>query len=253
MQLDPRLNIAPARDALNETGRATLNGLLSRVSLRRLTAKRSIVPRWNLVTRLGGKHIDLDAAGMAALPQAQKAEFHRRVEAEAKRGFQYLYETYPLYDKAHGGQLRRESSALAELFAFLNGSEFLTAMREVLDRPDIGFADAQVTCYRPGHFLSTHDDGIAGKNRVAAYVLSLTEGWHEDWGGQLEFYDDDGAVSEVFTPRCNTLSLFRVPVPHAVTPVLPRADRPRISITGWLRTGRDPGLDASTKGVARAA
>ncbi|HEX5536856.1 MAG TPA: 2OG-Fe(II) oxygenase family protein [Sphingobium sp.] len=39
-------------------------------------------------------------------------------------------------------------------------------------------------------------------------------------------------------PRFNALSLFRVPQRHHVGCVAPFAPKPRISITGWLRTER---------------
>jgi SM-20-related protein len=241
MRLSEDLDRDAPRLALDTNGRASLPGLLDQDSLTRLLAQVSEVPNWNLVTRLGGRHLDLDAAAMRVLPQAQRDEFHNRVLDVASKEFQYLFENYPIYDKAHGGVLEREAPVLAELFAFLNGEAFLGTMRQVLDAPQISFADAQLTCFREGHFLSTHDDGVEGKNRVAAYVLSLSDDWGSDWGGQLEFYDTAGEVVHTILPRQNMLSLFKVPQPHAVMPVLPAAKHSRISVTGWLRAGEDPG------------
>jgi len=219
------------------------NALLGPAHTRLLKAVDAI-PRWTLVTRLAGRHLDLDAQAMAQMPKAQREEFDVRVRAGAAQGFQYLYETYPLYDKWHGGVLGEEAPVFAELFGVLNSAAFLDPMREVLDAPDISFADAQLTRYRAGHFLTTHDDGVAGKNRVAAFVLTLTEGWQKDWGGALAFQAIDGRVIDSFVPRGNTLSLFKVPQPHEVTPVAKTVSAHRVSITGWLRTGRDPGPQA---------
>lgn len=242
MHLHPQFDRESARAALDTKGRAAIPNLLAEDDLARLRAQADADLNWNWVTILGGRHLDLEARAMRAMPVAQRAEFDRRVQAEAAQGFAYLFENYPVYDKAHGGVLATEAPVLAELFAFLNGEAFLAEMRHVLDCPDIRFADAQLTSFQPGHFLSTHDDGVEGKNRVAAYVLSLTEGWQEDWGGQLEFYAEDGSVEDAFRPRLNTLSIFKVPKPHAVMPVLPAAQRARVSVTGWLRKGEDPGL-----------
>ena len=199
------------------------------------------VPRWALVTRLGGRHLDLDAAAMRDMSAPQRAEFDRRVRAGASEGFQYLYETCSLYDKWHGGVLAEEGPVLVDLFAALNSSTFLDSMREALDQPEISFADAQLTRYRAGHFLTTHDDGNVGKNRVAAFVLTLSEGWKDEWGGVLQFQTPSGEVTDRFVPRGNTLSLFKVPQPHEVTPVMAHVKASRLSVTGWLRTGDDPG------------
>ncbi|WP_417489039.1 2OG-Fe(II) oxygenase [Maricaulis sp.] len=243
MQLSDKLDLEPTRTGLRDAGRARISGLLTPKALRQLTAAISDVSKWLLVTRLAEKHLNLDAAAMRALPADQRAEFDERVAMAARAGFQYLYETYPLYDKAHAGILEGEAPVLARLFAFLNGETFLGAMRDVLDAPEISFADGQLTCYRGGHFLTRHDDGVAGKNRVAAFVLGLSSGWQGDWGGQLQFYDPDGNVEAAYVPRMNTLSLFKVPQPHAVSMVASYVTTPRLAITGWLRSGEDPGID----------
>jgi Rps23 Pro-64 3,4-dihydroxylase Tpa1-like proline 4-hydroxylase len=97
------------------------------------------------------------------------------------------------------------------------------------------FCDAQATRYAPGHFLTAHDDKDEAKGRLYAYVLNMTAGWTADWGGLLLFLDEDGHVSEGYTPAFNALNLFRVPQPHCVSLVTPFAPRSRLSITGWIR------------------
>lgn len=241
MQLQASNDPLPADLLSAGGGRWRLPGFLAADSAERVRAAAQSIPRWTLVTRLGGKHLNLDAAAMAALPSAKRAEFDRRVAAESAAGFQYLYETFAIYDKWHAGVLREEAPVLADLFEFLNSDGFLDPMREVLDAPDITFCDGQLTRYRAGHFLTTHDDAVAGMNRVAAYVLGLSEGWQEDWGGNLEFYDASGGLETRLVPKLNTLSLFKVPQPHAVTKVRGDIGAKRLSITGWLRRGSDPG------------
>jgi hypothetical protein len=51
--------------------------------------------------------------------------------------------------------------------------------------------------------------------------------------------DQDGHVSEGYTPAYNALNLFRVPQRHAVSYVAPFAGAPRLAITGWIREGQD--------------
>lgn len=243
--LSPDLDIETPRKAMAETTRCQLDGVLDADTLAAARAAVDAVPRWTLVTKLHGKHFDLDSDAMAAQSPAQRADFQRHVDGEAERGFAYLYDSYSLYDKWHKGELRDEAPALCDLYEMINSHVFLEPMRKVLDAPEISFADAQLTRYTAGHFLTTHDDGVAGKNRVAAYVLTLSERWGKAWGGLLEFYKPDGSVDTAFVPRGNTLSMFRVPQPHAVTRVGDKVKAARVSITGWLRTGEDPGPGGS--------
>ena len=70
-----------------------------------------------------------------------------------------------------------------------------------------------------------------------AYVLSLTERWHPDWGGLLQFFEDNGTPRDAWVPGWNVLSLFDVRHVHSVTYVAPFAGAPRLSITGWFRAG----------------
>lgn len=241
MHLSASLQLEPSRALYQSQSRTQLRGLLSKAAMHRLVSAVSDIPNWMLVTHLAGRHVMLDAAEMERLDAGRRQAFDAQVIAAAQSGFQYLYEAYPLYGKWHAGTLRSEAPVLADMFEFLNGEDFLGTMRDVLDAPEIGFADAQLTRYRPGHFLTEHDDSVDKGNRIAAFVFSMSRNWLADWGGQLQFVGKDGGVEQSFVPRFNTLSLFRVPQPHIVTQVASYAPSDRISITGWLRAGRDPG------------
>jgi Rps23 Pro-64 3,4-dihydroxylase Tpa1-like proline 4-hydroxylase len=99
----------------------------------------------------------------------------------------------------------------------------------------INYVDSQATRYKPGHFLTLHDDDVREKNRIAAYVLNLTPRWSPDWGVILQFIDRDGHIAEGYTPTFNALNVFRMPQLHSVSCVVPYAQVGRNSITGWLR------------------
>jgi Rps23 Pro-64 3,4-dihydroxylase Tpa1-like proline 4-hydroxylase len=194
--------------------------------------------RWNTVTRSGDRHLDLDAAGLRQLRPEDQIRFENAVHDGARRGFQYLFDNYPVADAYYAGTI--VSDKLARFFEFLNSPETIAFAREVTGIPDIKFADAQATRYRPGHFLTEHDDAVDGKNRCAAFVLNLTHNWRADWGGLLMFIGEDGHVEEAYTPRFNALNIFTVPQRHSVSVVAPFAATERFSITGWFRSGEDP-------------
>lgn len=195
--------------------------------------------KWNLVFQRDNTHTDIDADSVLLWDDSQRADFLNIVHAQAQTGFQYLNKTIPIYDVYHKNLL--PGHFFNTIFEFVNSAEFLNFCRELTGEPEIGFADAQATCYSPGHFLNVHDDNVYGKDRVAAYVLSMTPKWDCNWGGALQFFDSDGHVEEAFMPKFNTLNVFKVPKPHSVAYITPFAGAPRFSITGWLRTGEDLG------------
>lgn len=192
---------------------------------------------WNAVYNRQGQHTDLDAAGLRNLSEQQLRAFLGYLNQSAGAEFQYYFANVPLYDLYHSGQITK---ALKPVYEFINSEVFLDKCRALTGIDDIQFADAQLTRYGPGQFLTRHDDDVDGKNRRAAYVLNLTPKWRTEWGGVLEFHDDLGNVVEGFTPAFNVLNVFKVPQSHSVSYVTPFARAYRYAITGWLRYGVDP-------------
>ncbi|WP_269514238.1 2OG-Fe(II) oxygenase [Brevundimonas subvibrioides] len=219
------------RERLAATGRAQLHGLLADTYAEHLRIEADGTD-YNVVTRKPTAHVDLPGAWLHSLEPHQRQALGQAVQASATDAFQYLYDNHPIHDLAEGGAA---APVWAELVAFLNGDAFLGLMREATGEPRIALADAQLTRFRKGHFLTEHDDTADGKKRLYAYVLGLTPGWRIDWGGLLAFHDAEGNVGEAFTPRFNTLNLLRVPAPHSVTQVALSAGADRVSVTGWLR------------------
>lgn len=166
------------------------------------------------------------------MPPDTRKQMTRAMVEQSKHGFQYVFENYPLFDQYQAGE---RIHPLARVHEFLNSPNFLQFSREVTGLADIVFADSQATRYLPGHFLTEHDDDVAGKHRLAAYVLGFTPEWRADWGGILQFIDADGHIAEGYVPRYNVLNLFRVPQKHSVSYVAPAAAQARYSIIGWLR------------------
>lgn len=188
---------------------------------------------WRLVLNENGKHFDIHPLQIKALGAEKttlivEAAKHRRLS-----GFQYLYENYPITDMAASGNLKNQT--LKRLLATMNSKSVLKFLNTVTEA-NVEFCDMQGTCYRAGHFLTRHDDGNPGKNRKFAYVYSLCRDWQAEYGGALEFFDEDGDIEASFIPQYNTLSIFSVPIPHHVTPVDETVTTGRYSVTGWFRT-----------------
>ncbi len=193
---------------------------------------------WQLHLNEGHRPINLVGDKFEELPEEDRARFMQAVYANAAKGFQYLFNSFPISDVYQRGE--HLSLYVMRLYEYLNSPEFLGFAREVTGSPSIALADAQATLYRPGHFLTHHDDLIPDKKRIAAYVLNFTPHWVTDWGGILQFIAPDGHIAEGYTPTFNALNLFRVPQSHAVSYVAPFAQAGRLSITGWLREAGSP-------------
>lgn len=191
---------------------------------------------WKITLNGAKDSYDLSAADIGALDLERKQAILDVAHTQARSGFQFLFDTYRISDEVERGALTE--GLLADFFAWWNGEAGLGLMRAITGDPAIVYADAQATRYRPGHFLTAHDDDVAGKNRLFAYVFNLTPRWRADWGGLLMFHDGDGHVAEAYTPRFGALNIFRVPQQHSVSYVASLADAARYSITGWLRSRR---------------
>lgn len=123
-----------------------------------------------------------------------------------------------------------------QLIEDMNRPEMLDLVRQVTGIGGLVKADAQATLFSGNHFLGYHDDTNYGQGWRIAYVLGLApDDWKPDWGGYLQFFDEEGDIVHGWRPRFNVLNLMAVPCPHAVSYVPPFAPNGRVSITGWFR------------------
>lgn len=184
----------------------------------------------------------------------------------ARRHFTYRFEKYPIcnhplramigvrgdarrrsYDEAAKVPERPERELpkrhpLRRFGKFYTGESmggFLSALTG--HNLDASSAECFASRYGPGDYNGTHDDNTSG--RTVAFVLSLTRQWFLHWGGQTAILDADfERIESVVEPAFNRLFVFDVPLPHAVLPVSPYCQGPRLALTGWFgeRGGAQP-------------
>ncbi|WP_299307473.1 2OG-Fe(II) oxygenase family protein [uncultured Croceicoccus sp.] len=188
---------------------------------------------WWRTLNMGEKSWDLGPESLAALTAKKERELSAAIHAQATGGFQYVYDRIRVSDDPD--ERRARDWPVDRFVEAMNRPETLALLRLVTGSDAISHVDGQATRYLPGQFLTAHDDAVAGKNRVAAYVLNLTPKWRSEWGGLLQFHRADGDIECGFSPGYNVLNLFRVPQMHSVSFVAPFAAEPRLAITGWLR------------------
>lgn len=231
--LHPDLRVDELAAEFARTGRISIPRFLSPESALRLKEHLQSRQDWVLLLNADPKVIAFRRRDYEALRPDQKQQLEKMVAHGARRGFQYRYEAIAVKDAPHD---REQSGSLLDKFAlFMSSPEVIGFFRTLTGRGDIGWADAQATMYRPGHFLTRHDDDVKGTGRRAAYVLGLTEEWRPEWGGLLMFHRDNDDIEEAFNPAFNSLRLFAVPAQHSVSYVCPFAPPTRVAVTGWLR------------------
>lgn len=241
-RVDFRLNPDLDGDALAEefarTGRLHIRDFLVEEDAAALLQAMKARDDWLLVVNQDDKTFELDRAVQGEMTPEQAAALEQAAFAGARYGFQFRYESIRVPDTEEERAL--SDDPLARFASFLSSPPVVALLRQIAGKPGIDFADAQATAYGPGHFLTAHDDNVAGKHRHAAYVYNLTPQWRADWGGLLMFHGADGHVDKALVPSFNALNIFAVPQPHSVSLVAPFAANRRYSITGWLRGGGKP-------------
>lgn len=236
LDINPKLDRRPLAAAFAKTGRVQIRDVLTAETARNLHAVVSRQTPWGLAWHAGadGPH-NVPEPDLKHMPKAQQAEIQQKLYAALQgRDYGFLYAQYPMvWAYLQGWVPGGPHEAVVEL---INDAPLMNLVRDVTKMPDLIKADAQATLYAPHHFLATHDDSHVAEGWRVAYVLNLcAEDWRPEWGGYLNFYDDEGDIIQGFRPRFNALNLFRVPQRHAVSYVPPFAPHARFAITGWFR------------------
>ncbi|WP_286266084.1 2OG-Fe(II) oxygenase [Thalassotalea atypica] len=225
-------------DQFKSNGYIKVPNALSNETAELITQHITKQKQWNLVFDHNGQHQDLNNLEVEQWNSKQKQDLQSIIYQQAAQGFQYHYETIPLYDIYHDNLL--PDHFFNHIMEFLNQDATLSYFRQLLSAPHISFADGQITRFRQGHFLNRHNDDVDSKNRIAAFVINLTKEWRVDWGGALHLLDSNQNITKSFAPSFNEINIFKIPVDHYVGYVSPFAAQDRISITGWLRSGKNP-------------
>jgi len=226
LELNPALDSATLADAFRRKGRLHIPNFLTKPSADRIYRCLTQETKWSVTFNNGKDFLDIPNVGEEERSKLVFAAWQR-----ARSGFQYFFDNHRL--SVDGEPYPDASRFHARIVAFLNSAPTLNLVRTITGIPAIARTDAQATLYRPGDFLTMHDDETGGRNRLAAYVLSMTPAWSPDWGGILQFIGNDGHIEEGFVPAFNALNVFQVPALHCVTQVSLYAGL-RYSITGWF-------------------
>ena len=231
--LNPALDVAALAEAFKARGRLQVHDILVPEAASAIHACLASEVPWSFTYSLGGRSFLRSPEELAALSPQDSMALGQSILAQARSEFTFGFMTFPMV--RHHREGRNRAFLLDKVFETLSSEPVLEFARAVTGDRSIRGADAQATRYTAGHFLTLHDDmDYEGGERRCAYVLNFSDAWRAEWGGLLQFIDEDGSVAESYVPHFNSLSLFTVPTRHIVSYVAPYAVRPRLSITGWF-------------------
>lgn len=225
-ELSPSLDRTKIAERFRTVGRVHIPEVLTRPSAERLYRCLVQETKWTTTLNNGRDFLDFDNVSTE-----ERVKLALQTWQRARNDFQYIFDNHRLSQA--GEPYPDPAHYFARLVDFLNSPTTLGFMREITGLPDIAWADAQATLYRPGDFLNVHDDSVSKFKRLVAYVLNLTPKWHPDWGGALNFLSPSGHIEEAYVPTFNALNVFRVPKQHFVASVVPYGGL-RYSVTGWF-------------------
>lgn len=232
-RVNPDLDLDALARAYRDEGRVRIYGLLDQGSIE-LHRYFEASDHWIHLIGADGDVIELDKAARAAMSKEEWSAIEEAAYVRAREGFQYRYQALRVPENDEIGQ---GSDPLTAFALLMQSEEMIGLLRAVTGFGGLAFTDGQATAYGNGDFLTGHDDDVAGKNRVAAYVYGLTPHWRIEYGGVLLFHGEADRTVEGLAPRFNTLDLFSVPQRHSVSMVTPSAPHRRYAVTGWLRAG----------------
>ncbi len=170
---------------------------------------------------------------LAAMESNERDQFWLNMDAIAQEGYQFNYDTY----MAVSAYLNNQDTDLPlnSMVRFCNSSSWLAFWRVVTGDKDICKTYLQATRYIAGSYLKEHNDFVRDEHRRYALVINLSKNWRADWGGLVQFIDGDGGIVRTLMPTFNSITVFKVPVAHCVSPVASYVSEERLALTGWLR------------------
>lgn len=235
IELNPDLDRVALRDEFAAAGRLQIRDVLTAKSASGILSVLANETPWGLAWQAGsdGPHL-LRNEAVRKLDPAERQEIATKLAAVPASSYAFLYHSYPLVtsylEKWNPGSVHDR------LLEELNSEPFLSLLKDVTGMDDIVKADGQATLYAKGNFLWPHTDEESKRGRRVAYVLNLTaQEWQPQWGGYLNFFNEDRDIELAIRPRFNTLNLLAVPQWHSVSEVTATAPVGRYAITGWGR------------------
>ena len=238
MEINPDLDVDALAGELARDRRLQIRDIFAPDTAEQIHGMLAAQTPWWLAYNVGDQVQQLSPETLSRMPAGQIEQILGEVVERAQTQYQFVYAFYPIIGNYFSPDPK---PPITQLFRFLNTPRVLDWLRRLTGREDVKWVDAQATLYQSGHFLKSHSDKDSTNSRAAAYVLNFTKLWERDWGGYLQFFNEDHDIELALRPIFNAMNVFLVPTDHSVGIVSPFAYGDRLSVTGWLRTDSPPG------------
>lgn len=229
--ISPEIDLRAAQLAFARDGRCRVDTFLAPEIAERLYATLSSETEFDVAYACSPSPQLVSAESWRQMDSRGRRSLQNQLMGEAAEGRGFLYCTY--MQRSRIGATTGSPEFLDEIFSLWSSERMCRAVSDIAGVAVQG-AECQFTRFTNGQYLTRHRDTLEGNRRRLAFVLSLSQGWHPDWGGLLHFYEETGDVTEVWIPRFNSLQLFDISHIHGVSAVAPCAPRGRYSLTGWF-------------------
>ena len=232
VELNPTIDRAQIQSRFAATGRAQIKDILTEQSAEQFFKCLTEELPWRLAFNDGSQHQELTREQTDNLGPQEQAQLQHGIFERATRQFQYAYADYPVAKTLNSPT--EPKFFVHDVLRFLNGETFRSFLLDATGLEGKMYADGHATCFQPGHFRTIHDDTDTDNIRVLAYAFNMTRNWRPDWGGALQFFNQDLEIEESFAPIFNALTIYKVPQAHAVSFVPPYAQGGWFGMTGWF-------------------
>ena len=239
-ELNPDLDRKALKAAFKKDRRVLLADFLAGDGAEQLFAFIATRLRWGLSFNEGEKAVVYTPDRLAGMTGRRQRDLLQKIFTRAQTGYQYLYKCFPITTDPAVSAVSDE--IIHDLLDFLNGDAVLALIREISGVTELAAAEAEVAFFAQQHFAGRHDGGANGGGKRLAFEFGLTRDWRTDWGGYLQFFDEDGDVVAGIPPGFNTLTLFALPQDHNIGMIAPFTDVARLAISG--RFSNRPADDA---------
>jgi SM-20-related protein len=183
-------------------------------------------------------YIDKGTLTMKTQTQLKQQTERRRIEMYT-RIYEWAQFNYQALNYVFGLQTAHDQGQLPDLYLhkvhdFLNSKQVLDTVMAITGEKKLTRADATCCLQSSDHFRKTYENTEnLGKRRIG-FSLDLTKGWHPNWGGYFQFYDEDGNIKKGFKPTFNSLTLYKEPQGNSVSYISVVTGKPRTTLTGWF-------------------
>lgn len=226
--LNKSINVDLARKIYHDSQRAVITDALDGESAEAVYRSLCTHKRWDLCSY--GPYAAGAFSGTPAVDTVRDSAYQVVRETSTADEYSFRYYGYNLR--------KRENPGLNTFLDYISTNiDFSSFISEVTGDSTFNFISPQATYFDGGCFLRTHNDfhSVNGvQSRKIAFVFGFTKDWNADWGGTFHVLDGAGNIVYSQCPGFNTLTLFKVPTIHYVSPVALYATQRRYAISGWF-------------------